>query len=128
MPVLGQTPSGWVPGASGFDLGKCFQLQGLDVSGVKLERLKIGSCFDVSVVKSWVKINAPRLRTILWEHNAITDSCSLENLSSLHEAYVGFFLVREDISVAKLQSVSNPFMGLSHVHCLTLESQCIEVV
>ncbi|KAM1666360.1 hypothetical protein ACFX1X_046011 [Malus domestica] len=109
-------------------LENCFQLQGLDVSGGKLERLKIGSCFDVYVVKSWVKINAPRLRIMLWKHNAITDSCSIENLSYLQEAYVGFFRVREDISVAKLHSVSNLFMGLSHAHCLTLESQCIEIL
>ncbi|PQQ10429.1 putative F-box/FBD/LRR-repeat protein [Prunus yedoensis var. nudiflora] len=107
-------------------LENCFQLQGLDVLGGKLERLRIVRCFDAYADKSWVKIDGPRLRIILWENNAITDSSSLDNLSSLQEASIGFFLLQEDISVAKLQSVSNLFMGLYHAHCLTLDTQCIE--
>ncbi|CAB4274299.1 unnamed protein product [Prunus armeniaca] len=109
-------------------LENCFQLQGLDVLGGKLERLRIVRCFDAYADKSWVKIDGPRLRIILWENNAITDSSSLDNLSSLQEASVGFFLLQEDISVAKLQSVSNLFMGLYHAHCLTLDTQCIEIL
>ncbi|XP_008230171.1 PREDICTED: putative F-box/FBD/LRR-repeat protein At4g03220 [Prunus mume] len=109
-------------------LENCFQLQGLDVLGGKLERLRIVRCFDAYADKSWVKIDGPRLRIILWENNAITDSSSLDNLSSLQEASIGFFLLQEDISVAKLQSVSNLFMGLYHAHCLTLDTQCIEIL
>ncbi|KAK1569282.1 hypothetical protein Q3G72_034863 [Acer saccharum] len=106
-------------------LERCLQLHGLDVSGAKLERLRVASSLDAYCGKSWVKINAPKLKSLRWEFNAITGSSCLENLTSLHEASIGF-TVHEELTMAKLQSVSNFLLGLSHVHCLTLESQCIE--
>lgn len=93
------------------NLENCFQLQGLDVSCAKLDRLRVASCFDGYVGKSWVKINAPRLRIVVWEDNSVS---------------VGL-LQEEDLSVTKLQSVSNLLLGLSHARCLTLESQFVEV-
>jgi|UniRef100_A0A2N9IX19 Leucine-rich repeat (LRR) protein len=115
-------------GLEDLTLQNCFQLKGLSISGPKLERLRVASCFDAYIDKSWVEINAPRLRILMWECNAITDNSDLENLSLLHEASIGFFVLHDDISVVKLQSVSNLLSGLSHAHCLTLESQCIEVL
>ncbi|KAK8668931.1 hypothetical protein V6N13_106376 [Hibiscus sabdariffa] len=109
-------------------LENCFQLNGLDVSGARLKRLRVSSCFDASCGESWVKISAPSLRIMVWEYNAITENSTLENLTSAHEASIGFFLVAEDISVTKLRSVSNLLSGLSQLHSLTLESVCIEVL
>ncbi|XP_022762482.1 putative F-box/FBD/LRR-repeat protein At4g03220 [Durio zibethinus] len=109
-------------------LENCFQLHGLEVSGAKLKRLQVASCFDAYFDKSWVKINAPSLRIMVWEYNAITETSSLENLISVHEASIGFFVLHEDKSVTKLQSVSNLLSGLSRVHCLTLETQCVEML
>ncbi|KAI9176228.1 hypothetical protein LWI28_000084 [Acer negundo] len=106
-------------------LERCLQLHGLDVSGAKLERLRVASSLDAYCGKSWVKINAPKLKSLCWEFNAITCSSCLENLTSLHDASIGF-IVHEELTMAKLRSVSNFLLGLSHVHCLTLESQCIE--
>ncbi|KAK2650808.1 hypothetical protein Ddye_018297 [Dipteronia dyeriana] len=108
-------------------LERCLQLHGLDVSGTKLERLRVANSLDAYCGKSWVKINAPKLKSLRWEFNAISGSSCLENLTSLHEATIGFF-VHEELTTAKLQSVSNFLLGLSHVHCLTLESQCIEIL
>lgn len=93
-----------------------------------MEKLRVTSCFDAYYDDSLVQINAPRLRIILWEYNAITGTSCLQNLTSLCEASVGFFLLHEDISMEKLQSVCDLLSGLSHAHSLTLESQCIEVV
>ncbi|KAK9924628.1 hypothetical protein M0R45_032987 [Rubus argutus] len=107
-------------------LENCFELQGLDVSGSNLETCRIAKCFDGYIDKSWVKIDAPRLGVVLWEHNALSDNICLENLSCLHKASIG--LLHQDVSVAKLQSVSNLFAGLSLAHCLTLESNCIEIL
>ncbi|KAL6140069.1 hypothetical protein ACLB2K_058370 [Fragaria x ananassa] len=107
-------------------LENCFELQGMNVLGSKLERLRIVKCFDGYVEKSWVKIDAPRLGVFLWEHNGLSDNVSIETLSYLHKASIG--LLHEDISVAKLQSVSNLFSALSLAHCLTLESNCIEIL
>lgn len=109
-------------------LDNCIQLCGLDIFGTKLERLRVASCFDVYCDKSWVKIDASKLKVLNWEYNAITASSSLENLTSLHEASVGFILLHEDLTSAKLQSVSNFLSGLSHARSLTLESPCIEVL
>lgn len=106
-------------------LENCFELQGLDVSGSNLETCRIAKCFDGYIDKSWVKIDAPRLGVVLWEHNALSDTICLENSSCLHKASVG--LLHQDVSVAKLQSVSNLFGGLSLAHCLTLDYNCIEV-
>jgi hypothetical protein len=99
----------------------------LDICSAKLENLRVASCFDAYSDKTWFKVNAPRLRGISWEYNSITASSSLVNLTSLHEASVGFSLLHENLSVEKLQSVCNFLSGLSHVHSLTLDSQCVEV-
>ncbi|XWS39538.1 hypothetical protein CRYUN_Cryun18bG0064200 [Craigia yunnanensis] len=107
-------------------LENCFQLHALDVTGTKLKRLRVASCFDAYCDKSWVKINAPSLRIMVWEYNAINENSSLENLISVHEASIGFFVLHEDASVA--QRVSNLLSGLSRAHCLTLESKCIEML
>ncbi|KAI5568003.1 hypothetical protein BDE02_13G128900 [Populus trichocarpa] len=106
----------------------CFQLHSLDICSAKLENLRVASCFDAYSDKTWFKVNAPRLRSISWEYNSITASSSLVNLSSLHEASVGFSLLHENLSVEKLQSVCNFLSGLSHVHSLTLDSQCVEIL
>lgn len=111
-----------------FGLDNCFQLQGLNISGPKLERLRVSTCFDAYSDKSFVKINAPRLRILVWEYNAITHNTSVENLCLLREVSIGFIIVHEDISGAKLQSVSNLLSGLSHAHCLKFENKCIEVL
>jgi Leucine-rich repeat (LRR) protein len=111
-----------------FSLESCFQLQGLNISGPKLERLRVSYCFDAYSDKSCVKINAPRLRILLWEYNAITDNSVLENLSLLRQVSIGFIVLHKDLSGEKLQSVSNLLSGLSHAHCLKFESKCIEVL
>ncbi|KAG6722409.1 hypothetical protein I3843_03G160500 [Carya illinoinensis] len=110
-------------------LENCFQLLGLNISSPKLERLRVANCFDAYSDKSLVKVTAPRLRFLVWENNAITDNSSLDNLSFLHEASIGFFVVNEDTShVTKIQSVSNLLSGVSHAHCLKFGSQCIEIL
>ncbi|KAE8677904.1 hypothetical protein F3Y22_tig00111493pilonHSYRG00180 [Hibiscus syriacus] len=109
-------------------LEKCFQLNRLDVSGARLKRLRVASCFDANCGESWVKINAPSLRSMVWEYNASTENNSLENLTSAHEASIGFFVVGDDISVPKLRSVSNLLSALSTLHSLTLETECVETV
>ncbi|KAF3443776.1 hypothetical protein FNV43_RR13466 [Rhamnella rubrinervis] len=110
------------------NLDNCFQLQGLDVSCAKLDRLRVVSCFDGYVAKSWVRINAPRLRIVVWEDNSVTDSCCMvEDSNEMHEASVGL-LQEEDLSVTKLQSVSNLLLGLSSARCLTLESRLVEII
>ncbi|XP_059661021.1 putative F-box/FBD/LRR-repeat protein At4g03220 [Cornus florida] len=109
-------------------LENCFQLNDLHISGGKMERLRVASCFDAYSVSSWIKIDAPRLEIVVWEYNAITENSCVENLTSLHEASIGFFVLHEDMSAAKLQSVSNFLSGFSHAQCLTLESQCVEIV
>lgn len=117
-------------GLEDLTLESCEYLQGLDISGPKLERVRIASCFCHSnfTVKRWLKIDAPRLRKVLWEYNGIMDSCTFLNLSNLQEVLIGSFQIHnEDISVDKLQSVSTFLSGLSHVHSLKLGSQCVEV-
>ncbi|MED6222483.1 hypothetical protein PIB30_064870 [Stylosanthes scabra] len=124
-----------------FSLEKCFQLQGLDISCPKLEKLKVASCFDAYSEKSWVRISAPKLQDLVWHYNAVTDMTMFEDHHHLHhhqssssnslsvfcgDASVGFFIVNEDVSIGKLQSVNNFLSGLSHARSLTLESQTIE--
>ncbi|MED6147821.1 hypothetical protein PIB30_047348 [Stylosanthes scabra] len=128
-----------------FSLEKCFQLQGLDISCPKLEKLKVASCFDAYSEKSWVRISAPKLQDLVWHYNAVTDMTMFEdhhhqqqllhhqsssNSLSLFsgDASVGFFILNEDVSIGKLQSVNNFLSGLSHARSLILESQTIEVL
>lgn len=109
-------------------LENCSQLIELEIGCVKLESLRLASCFDAYGSGSWVTIYAPRLGVILWEYNALTEACKLVNLKSLHEASIGFLLLHEDVGPKKFCGVSNLMYGLSHVHSLTLESQCVEML
>ena len=110
-----------------FSLEKCFQLQGLDVSCAKLARMRVASCFDAYSDKSWVRINAPKLQHLFWQYNAVTDMTIFERSNFLGVASIGFFILNEDVSIGKLQSVNSFLSGLSHAGSLTLESQTIEV-
>ncbi|KAI5660729.1 hypothetical protein M9H77_20052 [Catharanthus roseus] len=109
-------------------LGNCFNLENLEISCPKIERLRVLSCFDAYSTSSFVKIDAPKLEMIFWSNNSLTENTILENLSSLHEAFVGFFLLHDDLSASKLRSISRFLSGVSHCQCLTLETQCIEIL
>ncbi|XP_021900919.1 putative F-box/FBD/LRR-repeat protein At4g03220 [Carica papaya] len=109
-------------------LENCFQLHGLDVWGKKVERLKVASCFDAYGDKNWVKINAPRLKVIIWEYNAVTAISCLENLMGLEEASIGLFVLHEDVTTEKLHCVSSLLSGLMHARSLTIERHCIEIL
>ncbi|XP_009606348.1 putative F-box/FBD/LRR-repeat protein At4g03220 [Nicotiana tomentosiformis] len=109
-------------------LENCFQLEHLDVTGPKLESLSVKSCFDSYTSGTKVKVNGPRLKRIIWSSNTITDQSCLENLTSLIEALVGFFVLLEDLSAMKLRSVNDFLSGLSHSHSLLLENQSVEIL
>ncbi|PIN20865.1 hypothetical protein CDL12_06421 [Handroanthus impetiginosus] len=109
-------------------LESCLQLQDLEICGRRLERLRVSSCFDAYSISSRVRIDAPTLQIMLWSFNAITEECLLCNLTCLHEVFVNFFLLQEDLSAAKIQSLSNFLTGISYCQSLTLESQCIEIL
>ncbi|KAM3221979.1 putative F-box/FBD/LRR-repeat protein [Capsicum annuum] len=112
-----------------FILENCFQLEHLDITCPKLEKLSVKSCFDsYSTSGTDVKIVGPRLKSIVWSNNTITDQSCLENLTSLIEALVGFFVLLEDLGAMKLRSVSNFLSGLSHSHSLVLENQSVEIL
>lgn len=110
------------------NLEKCYELEGLDISCAKLERMRLVNCFvPYSEEKSWVKINAPMLEHLCWQHNAVTDMAMFEPWNLLHEVTVGFFILTRDNSQNKLQSAVELLSGLSRVHSLSLERQTIEV-
>lgn len=116
------------PALEDLSLESCFQLQDLEICVQKLKKLRVSSCFDAYSISSRVKIEAPTLQIMLWSYNAVTEECILQNLTCLHEAFVGFFLLQEDLSAAKILSVWNFLTGISYCCSLTLESQCIEVL
>ncbi|KAK6918924.1 F-box domain [Dillenia turbinata] len=109
-------------------LEKCYQLISFEIFGEKLERLRVASCFDAYSSKSLVKIDAPHLRIIHWQYNSITDNSSIDTLTCLLEAFIGFFVIHEVINKEKLWSVSNLLSAVSHAHSLVLENQCIEIL
>ncbi|KAM7270782.1 hypothetical protein ACFE04_029996 [Oxalis oulophora] len=111
-----------------FSLMKCFQLHGLDVHCGKLEKMRVASCFDSYCDKTWVKIDCPKLRNLVWKNNAVTGTTCFKKSSSLDEASIGFLMLHEDSTSAKLQSLSNLLSGISHTSCLSLESNCIEIL
>lgn len=115
------------PALEDLSLESCFQLQDLEIRVHKLKKLRVWSCFDAYSVSSRVKIEAPNLGIMLWSYNAVTEECILHNLTHLHEAFVGFILLREDLSAAKIISVWNFLAGISYCHSLTLENPLIEV-
>ncbi|KAK6919451.1 FBD domain [Dillenia turbinata] len=109
-------------------LEKCYQLICLEIFCKKLERLRVAGCFDAYSNKSSVKINAPYLWKIHWQYNSITDNSSIDTLTCLQEAFIGFFVIHEVVNKEKLWSVSNLLCAVSHAHSLVLENQCIEIL
>ncbi|XP_059284133.1 putative F-box/FBD/LRR-repeat protein At4g03220 [Lycium ferocissimum] len=109
-------------------LENCFQLEHLDITGPKLEKLSVKSCFDSYTSGTEVKIVCPRLKRIIWSNNTITDQSCLENLTSLIEALIGFFVLLEDLGAMKLRSMNDFLSGLSHSHSLVLENQSVEIL
>ncbi|WJX43820.1 hypothetical protein P8452_30873 [Trifolium repens] len=111
------------------NLERCYQLQGLDVCGAKIERMRVTSCFDAYCNKTWVRMNVPKLENLIWKFNAVTDVTVFENSNSLNEASIGFFMLKEGkVNMGRLQSANDFFSGLSRVRSLTLESQTIEIL
>ncbi|XP_010556814.1 PREDICTED: putative F-box/FBD/LRR-repeat protein At4g03220 [Tarenaya hassleriana] len=109
-------------------LENCFQLDGLEVSGNKLKRLKVGSCFDAYTEESWAKINAPNLRSFLWESNAVTAVNFSDNSVFLQEASVVVFMLHQDVKFSQIHSLLALLSGLSHTKSLELGNQCIEIL
>ncbi|GAU39209.1 hypothetical protein TSUD_270520 [Trifolium subterraneum] len=74
-------------------------------------------------------MNVPKLEKLIWKFNAVTDVTVFENSNLLHEASIGFFMLKEGkVNMGRLQSANDFFSGLSHVRSLTLESQTIEIL
>ncbi|XP_051140395.1 putative F-box/FBD/LRR-repeat protein At4g03220 isoform X2 [Andrographis paniculata] len=109
-------------------LESCFQLEDLEISVQKLHRLRVSSCFTTYSSSCWVKINAPALEILLWSYNSVTDECSLHNLTRLREVFIGFFLVSDNLSAAKMTSVLKFLTGVSSCRSLTVESHCIQIL
>ncbi|KAA8524530.1 hypothetical protein F0562_010953 [Nyssa sinensis] len=102
------------------------QLNGLDVSGKRLEVLEVYSCFEDRSNDSWVKIFAPQLRTFCWECNAITDRCVMENFTSLEMGTIYFLTQR--LSAARLSSAATLFSVLSFGRYLDVGSCVVELL
>ncbi|XP_019450499.1 PREDICTED: putative F-box/FBD/LRR-repeat protein At4g03220 isoform X2 [Lupinus angustifolius] len=115
-------------GLKDLSLDKCFQLHGLDISCAKLEKMRVTSSFDAYSKKSWVRINAPKLEHLFWQHNAVSDTTVFEQSNFLREAYVGFFAMKGAIGMDKVHSVNSFLSGLSHAGSMVLESQTIEIL
>lgn len=113
-------------------LEKCFVLDTLEVTGPRLERLRVASCFHSLRGKSSVKVDAPRLWVVEWEQNYLTEDCSLQNLTALHQASLlflyGLTKLHEVVPAIKLRAAWNFLHGLSHVQFLKLDTLCMKVI
>ncbi|CAN8308572.1 unnamed protein product [Cochlearia groenlandica] len=111
-----------------FTLKNSLQLDGLEVSCNKLERLKVVSCFHSYSEESFVKIRTPNLKTFFWNSNAVTTSfCFLDKLVCLRKAFVEVLLLHQDISSHR-QSLFTLLSGLCHAYKLQLGPQSIEIL
>ncbi|XP_075512535.1 putative F-box/FBD/LRR-repeat protein At4g03220 [Primulina tabacum] len=120
----------WIkcPRLEDLSIDGCHQMQDLEISVQKLNRLRVTRCFICSN-RTRVMIDAPMLANIIWSDNSVTDESVLQNLTSLHEARIEFFIRQGCLSPAKIKSALNFLSGISHCHqSLKLESQCIEVL
>lgn len=110
-----------------FTLTNSLQLDGLEVSGNHLKRLKVVSCFHSFSEDSFVKINTPNLKTFLWNSNAVTTSVHfLDKLVCLRKAFVGVLLLHQDLN-SQTQSLFTLLSGLCHSYKLQLGNQSVEV-
>ncbi|XP_019090602.1 PREDICTED: putative F-box/FBD/LRR-repeat protein At4g03220 [Camelina sativa] len=110
-----------------FSLKNSLQLEGLEVSGNKLQRLKVVNCFLTYSEKSFVKINTPNLKTFLWNLNAVTTSVHfLDKLVCLRKAFVKVFWLHQHLN-SQTQSLFTLLSGLCNSYKLQLGNQSVEV-
>ncbi|KAL1188386.1 putative F-box/FBD/LRR-repeat protein [Cardamine amara subsp. amara] len=111
-----------------FSLMNSLELEGLEVSGIKLQKLKIVSCFHSFSEKNFVKINTPNLKTFLWNLNAVTTRFHfLDKLVCLRKASVGVFFLPQDLN-SQTQRLFTLLSGLSNSYKLQLGNQSVEVL
>ncbi|KAJ9550012.1 hypothetical protein OSB04_022555 [Centaurea solstitialis] len=110
-------------------LDNCSTLQVLEILCPRLETLRVSSCFlAVNIDNTSFQIDAPRLRTMVWDNSSVTGKSCMQNLGCLHEATIGFLVRPENLDADKLRSVSSFLSGFSHAEFLTLESPFVEVL
>ncbi|ESQ38005.1 hypothetical protein EUTSA_v10029130mg [Eutrema salsugineum] len=112
-----------------FTLKNSLQLDCLEVSGNKLQRLKVVSCFHSFSEESYVKINTPNLKSFLWNSNAESTTVHfLDKLVCLRKAFVGMLLLHQDINSQITQSLFTLLSGLCHSYKLQLGNQSVEIL
>lgn len=106
---------------------ECTEINGLDIFGKKLERLKVRYSLNTCGEEStWVNIFAPNLKTFDWIGNGITDKCSVQNFPCLEE--VNIVLLQYPKSAAKVQRAVTLLSALSNTKSFFTALNNIEIL
>ncbi|KAK9919485.1 hypothetical protein M0R45_028076 [Rubus argutus] len=65
-------------------------LNSMDISGMRLEKLSVLCCFKNCINGSWVNIFAPNLQNFSWNSNDITEKCSFQSFPALKTSNLSY--------------------------------------
>ncbi|KAH0984187.1 hypothetical protein GBA52_011364 [Prunus armeniaca] len=95
------------------------KLNSVDISGMRLETLKLTQCFG----ECCVNIFAPNLQTFYWSCNYFSGKCLIQSFPILRKADINYPLTVKGI---KIHSTVNLFSAISQVQNLRLSFEIFE--
>ncbi|CAB4304770.1 unnamed protein product [Prunus armeniaca] len=97
------------------------KLNSVDISGMRLETLKLTQCFG----ECCVNIFAPNLQTFYWSCNYFSGKCLIQSFPILRKADINYPLTVKGI---KIHSTVNLFSAISQVQNLRLSFEIFEIL
>ncbi|PRQ57636.1 putative leucine-rich repeat domain, L domain-containing protein [Rosa chinensis] len=98
----------------------------LDISGMRLESLRVSFSFFRCDSESWVSVFAPNLKTFSWLANCITEKCLIHGFPALKTSHINC-RCPDDLSVAKIHSAVNLVWASSQVQSLVISRDFLRV-
>ncbi|XP_062008481.1 putative F-box/FBD/LRR-repeat protein At4g03220 [Rosa rugosa] len=74
------------------------ELNSLDISGMRLEELRVWFCFQECINGSWINIFAPNLQSFFWRYSGITERCSIQSFPMLKRSFISSPLTTKKIN------------------------------
>ncbi|KAM5561638.1 hypothetical protein ABKV19_022303 [Rosa sericea] len=101
-------------------------LKSMDISGMRLEHLRVSYCFANCISGSWVNIFAPNLKFFIWLGNDITEKCSIQSFPALRRS--NFLCPQITTTKISNDSVVDLFSSSSQVEELIIDSDFLQIL
>ncbi|KAK9910752.1 hypothetical protein M0R45_034699 [Rubus argutus] len=102
-------------------------INSLDVSGMRLENLRVSFTFFRCYGESWVSVFAPNLQTFSWLANCLTEKCLIHGFPALIKSHISC-RCPGDLSMVKIHSAMDLISASSQVQSLVISVDFLRVL